>query len=241
MELSRTDETPLYIQVMQRIRQDIAGGRYAAGDVLPAEPQLCEAYGVSRITVRRAVAELEADGLLEKRHGKGTFVRPPKVTQELVNLDGFTETVRRRGQDPQTTLLELAPAEPADAATADALGLPAGAPVVRLVRLLAVAEAPLTIDTAFFAVDRFPGLAGHLGPDVSVYDLLRRVYGAEPRHARRVINARPAGDREAERLRIRSFEPVFDVEKIVYDAARTPLHRSILVTAAARVSYHLSY
>ncbi|MEE1274075.1 MAG: GntR family transcriptional regulator [Olegusella sp.] len=74
---TRLDEeslTPLYQQVMEKIKRGIESGAYATGEKIPSEAELSEMYSVSRITVRRAVEELVEQGLLTKRQGKGTYV-----------------------------------------------------------------------------------------------------------------------------------------------------------------------
>ena len=67
--------TPLHRQLFLTLRDQVSRGVFAPGSPLPKEETLCENFGVSRITVRRALADLAALGLLEKRHGLGTFVR----------------------------------------------------------------------------------------------------------------------------------------------------------------------
>ena len=73
-------QTPLFKVVRDALRRAIDEGEYDNGDLIPPEPALCELYGVSRITVRRAVAELTSEGLLEKVPGKGTYVRSSVFT-----------------------------------------------------------------------------------------------------------------------------------------------------------------
>ena len=73
-ELDHSSQEPLYLQVIEDIRRDIASGLYRAGEKIPSELELGDIYRVSRITVRNAVKVLEKEGLLIKRQGKGTFV-----------------------------------------------------------------------------------------------------------------------------------------------------------------------
>ena len=68
---------PLYEQVANALRADIQGGAFDATKRLPTEEELAEKYGISRITVRRAVGDLVEEGLVEKKQGKGTFIRTP--------------------------------------------------------------------------------------------------------------------------------------------------------------------
>ncbi|MBB6098363.1 GntR family frlABCD operon transcriptional regulator [Deinobacterium chartae] len=240
MGLHRNNQNPLYLQLKQVIKTDILKGRYRPGDMLPPEPQLCREYEVSRITVRRAISELEDEGILEKKQGKGTFVRFARMEQQLVSLDGFTETLRRQGYEPHSQVLERAVVT-ADHRTQQGLKLGRHARVLRVTRLLSSGSTPLTIDTSFYSLDRFPDLASQLQPDVSTYELLRRHYGVEPRHADRIVTVTLATASEMERLSCNINEPLFHIEKLVFDAERNPIHRSILVTPASRVSFTLSY
>ena len=70
---------PLYQQLKQRLRDEIERGDYKPGDQLPAEPELIQQFGVSRITVRQALSDLAAEGLVVRRHGKGTFVAERRI------------------------------------------------------------------------------------------------------------------------------------------------------------------
>ncbi len=234
--LSRIDSVPLYSQIKQRLLAEIGEGKYAEGGLLPTEVQLCDIYGVSRITVRRAISELQDEGVLEKRPGKGTFVSVQRLVTSLVKLNGFTETYTALGADPHNQLLS-SDTLPADAATAAALALARGTPVLQVRRLIRTRKGPLTIDQSYFELERFPGLAGELHDDVSLYGLLRGKYGVEVAHSRRHINVRLAGQADRPVLGCNLGEPLFDMEKIVYDAGMRPLQRSLLATPTNRITY----
>src|SRR3954454_20539521 len=100
--------TPLYDQVRHLLLRDIKEGRFQRGGYLPAEPDLCERYGVSRITLRRAVHDLGAEGYLKRMHGRGTLVTEPKLKQTLVSLSGFTEALTSSGHTVRYAVLENA-------------------------------------------------------------------------------------------------------------------------------------
>ncbi|TIV74530.1 MAG: GntR family transcriptional regulator, partial [Mesorhizobium sp.] len=89
---------PLYEQVRQSIVTGIETGQFAEGSFLPPEPELMSLYRVSRITLRRAIGELCADGRLQRQQGRGTLVMPRKVRQTLVSLSGFSETMDGLGR-----------------------------------------------------------------------------------------------------------------------------------------------
>src|SRR6516165_12831146 len=97
---------PLYAQVEAVLASDIADGRLSTGSQLPTENDLIERFGVSRPTVRRAVQNLVARGLVEIQRGKGTYVSRPKITQELTALSGFVEDMQALGRHPTARLID---------------------------------------------------------------------------------------------------------------------------------------
>ena len=95
----------LYKSIGETLKREIAGGRFAETQVLPGERTLCEMFDISRTTLRRAIVDLVAEGLLFHRHGAGTFIRraAPRVDQPTSRLTGFTEDMRLRGFADQLT------------------------------------------------------------------------------------------------------------------------------------------
>ncbi len=233
--LTRQDASPLYLQLKNSLTEAIQSGRYAPGEPVPTETQLCEQYAVSRITVRRAISELQDEGLLEKRHGKGTFVSFRRMETSLVDLAGFSETYSLKGLKVTKVLFDVRDGE-ADGALAQKLGILKGAPILTIKRLIMAADTPMTIEISDFPLDLFPGLADAIKDAPSIYQLLKARYGRAIRHARRVINVRLAGPEERERLDCRNGEPLFEVEKTVFDDMGTALQRSLLLTPASRVN-----
>src|ERR1700746_2438332 len=90
----------LYLRVETALASEIADGELKVGDQLPTEDSLIARFGVSRITVRRAIQNLVSRGLVEIHRGKGTFVSAPKITQELTELTGFVEDMHALGRKP---------------------------------------------------------------------------------------------------------------------------------------------
>ena len=234
--LTRQDASPLYLQLKNSLTEAIQSGRYAPGEPVPTETQLCEQYAVSRITVRRAISELQEEGLLEKRHGKGTFVSFRRMETSLVDLAGFSETYSLQGYKVSKLLLGVVEGV-ADGVLAQKLAIAKGAPILTVRRLIMAADAPMTIEISDFPLALFPDLAREIVGTSSIYQLLKIHYGRDIRHARRVINVRLAGPDERDHLHCRSGEPLFEVEKIVFDGAGTPLQRSLLLTPSNRVNF----
>lgn len=100
-----TNAEPLYRQLMARIRDDVSSGVYPAESQIPSEQEMCAHYGVSRVTVRRAISELTDEGILRKQQGKGTFVCTPKLCRDLRDINSFHECCRMQGVTPGTRLI----------------------------------------------------------------------------------------------------------------------------------------
>lgn len=133
---------PLWQQLVEAIRENIATGRWRLNEQIPSERELCALFGVSRNTVRQAIAEAVSAGLLTRVHGKGTFVSQPKVHPLLYHMTGFAETIRAQGLEPGTRLVDrgtrpappgaaegLLGKHPASLTYARVLGLASGEPV----------------------------------------------------------------------------------------------------------------
>src|SRR4051812_17560519 len=96
---------PRYYQLKEIIRQKVSNGLWAPGTPIPSERELCEQYGISRMTARQSITELVNEGYLYREQGKGTFVAQPKITQQLTLLTGFTEDMEARTKRPSAQVL----------------------------------------------------------------------------------------------------------------------------------------
>ena len=97
--LSLSSDIPLYAQLVGIIKRSISSGALAIGDLLPSEAELCRALNVSRNTVRQAIGELEDEGLVVRKRGKGTFVADPNTNRRGVRYS-FTTEVSSLGKTP---------------------------------------------------------------------------------------------------------------------------------------------
>lgn len=177
------DESPR-AAVRARLRAIVAEGR--PGDRLPGERELSDRLGAARMTVRHAMDGLIAEGLLERRHGSGTYVLPRPVVRFL-GLTSFTHDMRERGLVPGSRLLAFAEG-PADAETAARLRVEPGAGVITFTRLRSGSGRPMALETTTMARALVPGL-GADDLDGSLYEVLARRYGIVPASAAVTIEA----------------------------------------------------
>ena len=97
--MDKNNKVPLYLQLVDDLIKKIENNTYKKDEKLPSERELCEMYGMSRITVRNALQELDRDNYIYKLHGKGTFVSSKTYKQNLVNLYNFTDEMKKIGKN----------------------------------------------------------------------------------------------------------------------------------------------
>lgn len=147
---------PLYRQLQQALRQAIEEDRFAPDGALPAERQLAQELGISRITVRKALDALEHEGLLERRPGAGNFVKR-RIEKNFARLSSFSEDMRARGRVPGCRWIKRSDGlvTPEEALR---LRLSPGTPVYRLHRLRLADDTPMSLEYACIAGFALPGL-----------------------------------------------------------------------------------
>lgn len=213
----RSRPEPLWHQAEQALRSLIAEGTWKDGTQIPNEELLSRLLGVSRITTRHALRNLEESGLLRREHGRGTFVRSSTVIAGVRGLTSFTEEMANLGLVVGSRVLELEEVA-ASAEVATALEIQIGTPTVRLRRVRLGNDAPIGVQTVFMPVARVPGFVETAKPAASLYDTLRNGFGITPREAREVFRVGSVGADEAVLLEIATGSPVFMVERITSDA-----------------------
>jgi GntR family transcriptional regulator len=193
-------------------------------------------FDVSRTTVRTAIGRLVTEGVLQRDHGRGTFVAEAKIQQGLVATRSFSDVVARTGARPSSRLLERGlVAAPADVASD--LEIEIGAPAIYLERLRLVDDRPLVLDRAYFRSE-FQAL---LDADVehgSVWDLLAATYGIRAERAKETIEITSLGPDEARLLGEPVGAPSFHIHLVTYDRLDTPIERVHNVCRAA-TRFHL--
>lgn len=106
-KLNSTDSTPLYLQLTQQIKQLIIDGKIPVGSLLPSEPELVEKLSISRSTVRQALSQLEVQGYVVRRRGKGTYASKPKIKRRLSKLCSFTKQMKELGLVPDSQVIKF--------------------------------------------------------------------------------------------------------------------------------------
>jgi GntR family transcriptional regulator len=169
------------------------------GAMLPGERELSGRFGVSRATVRKALEELMARRVIERRHGAGTFVRRPAEAQPLM-ATSFGDDMRRRGLEPSSRLLWWDTVV-ADTELAGRLEMPGGEAVLRVCRVRLADGEPMTLETLHAPAARVPGLTGEdLEGAASYYDVLATRFGRRIRTGTQSVAPVVLGAGEADLL-----------------------------------------
>ena len=214
--LHRDSPVPVWAQIEDALAARISGGELRVGDRLPAERELAEELGVSRGTIRQALDALAARGLIVRGVGRGTFVAAGKVVVRLHDVAGFTEQMARAGVQAHARVLRAA-VTAAPEQVAAALGLAAGAPVVRIERLRLAGKLPVTLEDSWLPSARFPGIED-LDLRGSIYALMRELYGHAPVRVVESLEPVVAQRHSADALGVAAGSALMLVERTAFDA-----------------------
>jgi GntR family transcriptional regulator len=217
-QVSRASRLPLYDQIESDIARRITSGEWSPGAKVPPEHELCRLFGASRITVRHALGNLVARGLVAREAGRGTFVREPAVTAGARGLTSFTGEMAALGLRAGARVLKSA-VEPASPDVADRLDVAPGERLVIISRLRLGNGKPIGIQTAHLPARRFPGLERADLENRSLYEYLEQRYGIVPREADETFLVAPLRGREARLLGVTPGICGLLVERVTYDSA----------------------
>lgn len=170
--LRRTQGTTLNRQIFLVLRDGIAQGTYPPGSALPKEEALVQLFGVARATVRRALADLEADGLVQRRHGSGTFVREGLSTAASLATLGFIEELKHTSQSTDVRVIAVGYAAPPLKVRAF-LQTPPDETALHAVRMRLANGIPLMITEAWVPMDVGQGITAAALRKKPMYEVLQ--------------------------------------------------------------------
>ena len=226
--------SPLYRQLMQRIRADIASGVYPVHSRIPSEAELGDAYQVSRVTVRKALAELTREGLLRRMQGKGTYVCAPRLKTSLRDVTSFHEACLMMGCTPGTRVISAGIAH-AEEDVREALNLE-DSEAVEIVRLRLADGEPVMLETNRFA----PKYASLLHEELngSLYRLLSK-QGIEAASGVHEISLCHATAQQAKLLDVEPGTALLQLNQVIFDQHGAPLHTSHQVIRGDRFTFRI--
>ena len=230
---------PLWEQARAALYARIAVGEVKAGSRLPPERELCQLLGISRVTLRKALAALVEEGVLRSAHGRGWYVASPERKEWPNTLESFTETARRMGLVSSSRVLrsELGTSTLDEA---ESFQIAPGTPLYRLDRVRMLDGVPIAVDESLVPGDIAVGLDAVDFTTRSLYDTIAGL-GFQLAQADTTIEARQADGVLAGHLAIAAGTPVLEMRQIVRDRNQRPLLSSVIRYAGDRYRLRTSF
>ena len=236
MELDKNSQQPLYIQMMKKIKEQIQNGYFKPGDQIPTETQLSELYQVSRITVRRTIEELCAQGVLVKRQGKGTFVEAPRIYRKIENDNNmsFSAACIANGRRPSSHIIACTVMD-AESWQNEFLKLQNDLSLYHIERVLSADDLPIIYEHIYIPVSRVPNLQVDRLENGSFTRILREEYNVqESEKGRSTVEVRLIPQAIVEYLKMNAGEPVMILTSYINDKDENPLYISYEIIAGGR-------
>jgi len=217
--LDRTSPLPLWAQLLDDLRDRIEAGEFA--DAFPTDVELTSAYGVSRHTAREAVRRLQAEGVVVRERGRGTFVRTATFEQPTGALYSLFRSIEADGLEQRSEVLDRSVV--VDPEVARRLDLPPDAELLRFERVRLADGQPLAHDLVWLPADVARPLLDVDLTHTALYDELQRCCGVRPvAGTERIATELPDAD-ERRLLRLPAKQPVFRISRRSVDADGRPL------------------
>ena len=225
-----------YVELCDGLRREISCELHA-GDALDSERSLVERFGVSRVTVRRALDQLDAEGLIVRVHGSGTYVSDAQLIGKTLRLTSFTDDMRERGLEGAAVVLnsEVVGADPG---MATQLRIEPGADVLRLRRLRLASRTPMALEEACLPLGLFPGI-DERDLTTSLYASFG-AYGFHVDRARQRITAVALTEEEAALLDSVPGAPALRVERVSIDRLGQPLEQVTSIYRSDRYHFDIT-
>ena len=236
--LSPLSPVPLYTQIRELLRERILHGEYKSHAQMPSENEMVKTFGVSRITVRQALTDLQKEGLIFKIHGKGTFVCKPKATQDLRRLEGFGEAMAGSGHETFSRVLGHRVVR-AGKVIAERLRIGERGEVMEIKRVRFLDREPISLDVTYVPVALGERLVREDLPHRDIFLILENDYGYPLGNANLCIEAVLADGEQASALKVEEGSPILRIERLTFTADGTPLDFEFLYYRGDAFQYRL--
>jgi GntR family transcriptional regulator len=206
---------PLFSRIQEYIADLILTGKLTPETKIQSEREFSEDLGVSRMTVRKALTELVNEGLLERKHGSGTYVAKPKITYDASEMVNYIDAMQQHNLATASQLLEFSEMV-ASRRLAEILNIEIGNPLYRVSLLRFANRVPIVLERGFFSRARFPRLEEWDLEKSSTLDLLTSVYHIKPGLISQTVEAVAAVEIVAQQLRVEEGFPLILLSRIIY-------------------------
>ncbi len=217
--LQSSARIPAYLRIKKAICARIDSGELKTGARIESERDLARVHNVSLMTARHALQELEADGIVTRHVGVGTFVAPPKV--HFNKLLGFTELMASRGLRTQSKVLSVQAVDNEEVAAR--LSLPSGARLLRFERLRHGDHEPFALETVYLPHATFGGITRKQLERRSLFDIFQQEHGLTLAHADEEVDATGADARSSKHLQVAPGTPLLRIRQLLYATTGQPI------------------
>lgn len=212
MIVSKNEPVAFYLQVANSLKEDIFTGKFKSGQSIGSQKELGELFGVSRITIRKAIEVLEKENLVTTIHGKGTFVKQDKVEQQLDGLKSLTDVIKTHGYDPKVEVIKKENRKTNGSFSEteqeiDCLYIER----IHIVEDEVIALAKIYIPNIYGSEITKDDLENN-----TIYDLLERKFEVELGEADQSIEACPADKELSEILNVKIGSPLLKAQRLVF-------------------------
>jgi GntR family transcriptional regulator len=214
--MSENLNKPLYTRIQEYIAELILSGKLKPESKIQSERDFSEDLGVSSMTVRKAITELVNEGLLERKHGSGTYVSKPKITYESVEMVNYVQAMHNRNIATATQLLEFSEMV-ASRRLAEILEIEIGAPIYHVVLLRFANRVPVILERGFFPSQYCPNMEEWDLEKTSTIDLLTSKYAINLGRVSHSVEAVAAADTVAQQLRVEQGVPLLMLSRLIFN------------------------
>lgn len=221
MSLNKNSHVPLFFQIQEYFRKKIENTDIKPGTQLPTERELSDEFDISRVTIRKAMRGLIAEGLCEKKVGKGIFVSDEKIPINLHRLEGTTDLLKKAGNSMKT-IQNYKEIIKANEKFADLLNINNNSKILYIKRIRYINDSPVILEHTYLPIKRFPKLDEYDFSN-SLYDILEKKYNVTPKNSRGCFNIFMAKEEEARLLNLQLNTPLLVKEATVYSEDGTAI------------------
>lgn len=213
--IDKNSRTPLYSQLMN-ILIDMIENKLEEDSKIPSEREICEMYDVSRTTVRQAMDELEKEGYIYKVHGKGTFVSPRRMNQDLIAFYSFTEEMKKLGKEPSSEVTGFEIVQAGDGIS-NIFKIENEDLLYKISRIRKADGIHMMYETTYIPYERFKGITREELEKKPLYDILMKEYNVRISSAEEYFRPILTNKIESVYLDIKEGSPSLKIERFTYE------------------------
>lgn len=229
----------LYYQLKQIIINMIENRELKENEKILTEKELCEKYEISRVTVRQALKELENEDYIYKMQGKGTFVSPKKIQQNLLKFYSFTNEMKKIGKKPKSKVLDFKINITEQKKVLDVLGIENSEEVYQFSRLRLADGFPMMVETTYLPQKYFPGIVKNDLESEPLYDILINKFNVVFSKAEEIFRATLINEEEARQLEFIKGGPGIILERITYNNRGQAIEYTKSIARGDKFKYHV--